>query len=301
MINQDEIYGLNISFGGPELIMYGNDTEPLVLSPYGPVKYNYPRHWQKKVVKRKRALEDEFFSLPRRDLFQKLYTTMKRHSYTMQDILVKDWEDAKKNLSFSKTNAYGEKLFSKPSGTTLGEHEPSYTPTKDIVKFEAVARMAYIGKTKGLKRQIFFIYLGGYDTHSNQTFQHARNLRALSLGIGDLDRALSELGLSDKVTIFNISDFGRSTGNNGDGTDHAWGSNTFVLGGAVKGGVYGKLPDLSLGSDDDLTKKGRLIPTTSMSQLYATIVRWFGADEKTLDKVFYELKNFSQRDLNFMI
>ena len=78
------------------------------------------------------------------------------------------------------------------------------------------------------------------------------------------------------------------------------GEYTFVLGGAIKGGVYGTIPDLTLGGDDDMTKKGRLIPTTSMSQVYGTIVKWFGGDEKTLDKVFYELKNFSQRNLGFI-
>jgi len=102
------------------------------------------------------------------------------------------------------------------------------------------------------------------------------------------------------VTTFNISDFGRSTGNNGDGTDHAWGGSYFALGGAIKGGLYGIMPDLTLGSDDDLYSKGRLIPTTSMSQYYATILNWFGVDSTLMDIVLPELKNFETKDLGFM-
>jgi uncharacterized protein (DUF1501 family) len=72
------------------------------------------------------------------------------------------------------------------------------------------------------------------------------------------------------------------------------------MGGAIKGGIYGTLPDLTLGSDDDYTKKGRLIPTTSMSQYLGTVVKWFGADETTLNEIFPELKNFPKKDLGFI-
>jgi uncharacterized protein (DUF1501 family) len=108
------------------------------------------------------------------------------------------------------------------------------------------------------------------------------------------------MGMEDEVTTFNLSDFGRSIGNNGDGTDHAWGAHHFVLGGAVTGGLYGKLPDLTLGGVDDISSKGRLIPSTSMSQYLGTIVKWFGADEAMLNGLFTERGNFTEKDLGFM-
>ena len=168
-----------------------------------------------------------------------------------------------------------------------------------LKRLKAIARLAKIGKDKGLKRQIFFAYDGGYDTHNNQTMQHSRKLRGLSLALGDFYKALEAMGMENDVLIISSSDFGRSTGNNGDGSDHAWGSNYFALGGAVNGGVYGTLPDLTLGSSDDIAHKGRLIPTTSMTQYYATACRWFGLSDSELDLIFPELKNFNVKDLGF--
>lgn len=69
------------------------------------------------------------------------------------------------------------------------------------------------------------------------------------------------------------------------------------MGGAVTGGLYGTPPNLTLAGEDDISKKGRLIPTTSMSQYYGTIVKWFGADDALLAKTVPELKNFSVKDL----
>jgi uncharacterized protein (DUF1501 family) len=169
-----------------------------------------------------------------------------------------------------------------------------------LKQLKAVAKLAKIGKDRGLKRQIFYVKDGGYDTHNNQSQQHARKLRGLSLGLGDFYRALESMGMENEVTLISTSDFGRSTGDNGDGTDHAWGGSYFALGGAVKGGTYGVAPDLTLGSEDDYTHKGRLIPTTSNTQYFATVVRWFGLDDDSLHAIFPELKNFEQKDLGFM-
>lgn len=118
--------------------------------------------------------------------------------------------------------------------------------------------------------------------------------------MGDFYKALEDINMQNDVTLIILSDFGRTLGDNGNGTDHAWGNHYFVLGGAVKGGLYGELPDLNLKSDDDIGYKGRLIPKISMTQYYATILKWFGMSEDELNKILPELKNFEIKDLGFM-
>jgi uncharacterized protein (DUF1501 family) len=281
---------MNIAIKRSEHLFYGNLTTPLVIDSRGPSSY-------KRIV---RNLYDNFLNTQENDKFLRYYNEIKKHSFEMQDTLVDDWEN--NSPIFSSTNAYNGELFSYPSDDMLDQKNgTSKADTSMLRDLNAVAKLAYIGKNRGLKREIFFVYDGGYDTHSNQKNQHSRKLRGLSLGLGDFYKALKEMGMENNVTVFNISDFGRSSGDNGDGSDHAWGGSYFVLGGSVKGGLYGEMPDLRLGSKDDLTKKGRLIPTTSMSQHYATILKWFGVDEELMDYILPELKNFSQKNLGFMI
>ena len=287
-VNNGDIYGMNISIGRGEHLFYGEKTTPITIGTKGIQKYSYL----------KRELYENYLKLEESDIFQNLYKNKRKHSFKMEEIISDDFDN--NSPTFSSLNSYGDKLFSIPTDKQL-QQDSSLTADIDVLqKLEAVAKLAYIGKNRGLKRQIFFIYNGGYDTHSSQTSQHAKKLRGLSLGIGDFYKAMEELKMEKEVTLFNISDFGRSSGDNGDGTDHAWGGSYFVVGGAVKGGEYGTMPDLTLGSDDDLTKKGRLIPTLSFSQYYATLIKWFGANDILLNKLFPELTNFSIKDLGFM-
>jgi len=288
-LNGGDIYGMNISVGGVTHLFDGLSTAPLFIRASGPSKY-------------KNIDTDsyrEYMNLERRDIFTNLYNKVRIHSMDMQETIVNDWQNNAPDFS-SLTNAYGEELFSKPKNETLSQSSPTFADTSMLRQLEAVAKLAKIGKDRGLKREIFYVSDGGYDTHNNQSQQHARKLRGLSLGIGDFYRAIASLGMQDEVTLITCSDFGRSTGDNGDGTDHAWGSSYFVVGGSVKGGLYGKAPDLTLGSDDDIAHKGRLIPSTSMTQYFATVTKWFGLDDDSLLEVFPELKNFEHKDLGFM-
>ena len=100
------------------------------------------------------------------------------------------------------------------------------------------------------------------------------------------------MGLSDQVTAFTISDFGRTLTCNTDGTDHGWGSHHFVTGGAVHGqDMYGQYPVVGVNQANDLGA-GRLIPTTSVEQYAGTLAKWFGLSDGQVRTVFPNFGNF---------
>ncbi len=181
-------------------------------------------------------------------------------------------------------------------------------------QLQVVARMidAGLSGATGVRRQVFFVSLGGFDTHDLQNRNHADLMARLSQALSYFDGALGALNARNNVTLFTASDFGRTFTSNGDGTDHGWGSHHFVMGGAVRGGdVYGRLPTLGVknsnnnnfDSSADQLGNGSLLPDVSVDQLGATLGRWFGVSDSTLLEIFPNLSNFdtSKRNLGFMV
>ncbi len=170
-----------------------------------------------------------------------------------------------------------------------------------------VARLVNAQSQLSLKRQIFFVRIGGFDLHDNQVTlgntvsgAHANLLRDISLSLNAFNTALTQLGAQDQVTTFTASDFGRTYDTNGDGSDHGWGSHHFILGGAVKGGdIYGRMPDFTRDGPDD-TGRGRWIPSTSVDEFAATLAKWFGVSATNLPLIFPNIGRFAKPDLGFM-
>jgi uncharacterized protein (DUF1501 family) len=154
----------------------------------------------------------------------------------------------------------------------------------------------------GAKRQIFFVAMGGFDTHDTQNAGQADLLARLSHAMAYFDGVLANVGgvdLRNSVTLFTASHFGRTITTNGDGTDHGWGGHHFVLGGAVKGGeIYGRFPIFSLNNNQDSANNAYL-PVTSVDTIGSTLGRWFGVSDANLDTAFPNLRNFP-RDLGFL-
>lgn len=163
-------------------------------------------------------------------------------------------------------------------------------------------------------RHIFFAQMGGFDTHGSQIStdslngDHARLLKELADAMACFQGAMTALGLSEQVTLFTQSDFGRTFApNSSTGTDHAWGNHHLVMGGSVQGhSTHGTYPTLVLGGPSDIGSdpwelQGRWIPSSSVDQYGATLLRWYGASENELDAIFPHLRNFgSARSLGFL-
>ena len=171
------------------------------------------------------------------------------------------------------------------------------------VQLQTVARIIGGRSALGAKRQVFYVTLGGFDTHDRQKIQQADLMARLAHALAYFDTILAALQGTDlrrQVTTFTASDFGRTFTSNGDGTDHGWGAHHFVVGGAVRGrDIYGAFPASGLGHALDVGS-GSLLPTISVDQYGATLAKWFGVPDSQLGEVFPNLANFTQRDLGFM-
>jgi uncharacterized protein (DUF1501 family) len=153
---------------------------------------------------------------------------------------------------------------------------------------------------RSVNRQVYFVLLGGWDTHADQNGFHPNLLGQLSAALGKFNDAITSIGMQDQVTTFTATEFGRSLTPNGSGTDHGWGGHSLVMGGAVKGNtVHGTLPQLEIDSDDTV-ENNRIIPSSSVEQYGATLARWFGMNDSELNVLFPNLRNFDQRDMGFL-
>jgi uncharacterized protein (DUF1501 family) len=170
-------------------------------------------------------------------------------------------------------------------------------------QFAEIAQIISIRSALGMQRQIFFASLNGFDTHTDELATQQTLLAEVSQALAAFYDATVELGVANDVTTFTLSDFGRTfEPASGGGTDHAWGSHHFIVGGSVKGGdFYGTYPTLALAGPDDASSEGRWIPTTAVDEYGATLARWFGVDTRSLPTVFPNLGRFSSGDLGFMI
>jgi len=129
-----------------------------------------------------------------------------------------------------------------------------------------------------LPTRVYFVSLGGFDTHGNQLGTHAQLLKQLAEGMGAFQKDLTRRGLADQVLTMTFSEFGRRPSENeSHGTDHGTAAPLFVMGSRLKPGLHGTAPSLDVGPNRDLTF------STDFRRVYATVLdRWLGCDAKTV-------------------
>jgi uncharacterized protein (DUF1501 family) len=167
-------------------------------------------------------------------------------------------------------------------------------------QLRTLARIIGANQALGVKRQVFYVDMGGFDTHSDHINHHAELMTQLNDAIVYFDTLMTQLNMRDKVTLFSTSEFGRTFNSNGDGTDHGWGSHHFIYGGAVNGGeIYGALPTIEP-DGPDFIDGGGMIPSIAVEQYGATLARWMGVSDTLQDEIFPNLQRFQVRDLGFL-
>jgi len=167
-------------------------------------------------------------------------------------------------------------------------------------QLDQVAQLIAARGQLGMRRQIFYVRMKGFDVHDHQNKTQPWLFQELADALTFFQASLDEIGESDNVTTFTASDFGRSLTGNGDGTDHGWGNHLMVMGGAVNGGeVYGTMPNMGVDGPDAI-QNGRIVPTLASTQYAATLLRWMGLPEDQMHQVLPTLANFDQTDLGFL-
>jgi uncharacterized protein (DUF1501 family) len=193
---------------------------------------------------------------------------------------------------------------------TLSDAVQSITPLKTVfpaknslaAQLQQIAQIIQVRAVLGVQRQIFFCGLGNFDTHVGQVQLQGNLLAQVSPALAAFYAATQELNVANNVTTFTMSDFSRAFQPNSLlGSDHAWGSHHFVIGGAVKGGtIYGTFPTLALGGPDDSGANGRWVPSTGSAQYAATLAQWFGVQSSQLSTVLPTIGNFPTNNLGFV-
>jgi uncharacterized protein (DUF1501 family) len=317
-INGSSPLGLNISYSGSPRLFMGNNSSSLSLKSGKPPSYSQMRvaggnsDQDRRTFFRALAGKEGSSSsgnvsfnstntFSSNDPFKGLYGSMLNRSMDTFDLLSTLFEA--NPFSYSTTGSYGETLFDVPSAADLGFGED--IGGKLISQLETVAKMIDFGAknafgSSNYNRQIFYVSLGGFDTHASQASEHPKLLRELSLALWKFQKAMEELGHANKVTTFTFSDFSRTLAPNNTGTDHAWGGYSLVMGGDGQlssgnfsgGHAVGASPDLTIDGGDDASNRGRIIPSIAQEQLNATLCNWFGVAEADISRIFPNLANF---------
>jgi uncharacterized protein (DUF1501 family) len=289
-----------VSAAGNAVWLSGKDTHPYQVSAKGTVRYGTTLNGQSQSVvynspeagaALERIAKGQYKALG--SVFAKDLTDIASRSISAESALLRALPDP-------TGDAYG--------GATALLYQPlggGGTVVNPLAQqLQMVARMIGGRQALGLKRQVFFVTLPGFDTHDKQLTRQADLLARLDHGLAYFDGAMEALGVSQQVTTFTASDFGRTFTCNGDGTDHGWGSHHFVMGGAVNGGdIYGRFPDLAgknttnnqFDGSDDLLPNGVLLPQYAVEQYAASLGRWMGLSSSQISTIFPRLSNFGNQ------
>jgi uncharacterized protein (DUF1501 family) len=267
-MNANQNISMNISLNGINTFQYGNEVVPYVITPEGAISIS---DWNS----------------------TDSYSTVKKTA--MNSLMDTEYYDIYKDTYKNTLKSSNEmSLEFQAAIDAVPDFSTQYPEDNYLARqLRMVAKTIAARDTLEFSRQIFFVELGGFDHHAELLHDHGLKLNQLDTALNYFNSVLEELNISDSVTTFNASDFGRTLTSNGNGTDHAWGGNTFIMGGSVIGkDMYGNFPSLALNSNTSLHSRGVVLPTTATDLLFAELAQWFGVSNSDLNLIFPNLSNF---------
>jgi uncharacterized protein (DUF1501 family) len=260
----------SISINGTAVFLYGNTVQQFQVGSGGPARVSSLNNLYGSSAAGA-ALRDIITASPS-PLFESHLGEVTRRSLSANETLSSALSSAPLTTVFNQNNSLAKQL-------------------------QMVARLISTRKTLGMGRQVFFVGMGGFDSHNSLVKDLPGLHTQLAEAMSSFYAATKEMQVENLVTTFTASEFGRTLTSNGDGSDHGWGGHQFVMGGAVKGGtIVGTYPTVALKTAEDLGS-GRLLPTTSTSQLAATLGSWFGVPTGSLKDALPYINNFDVKNL----
>lgn len=267
--NTNENISMNISTSGTNVFQYGQNIVEFSVNPYGRLEgiTGYNTSAQSGI--------NAFRTGAINALMERNYGDAYRDSYKN---VVKSARDG----SIEYSNAIN----------SLPELNTEFTDNFLSRSFRTITQIIQAREILGFKRQIFYVEYGGWDHHDNLLQNHGNRIEIVDNALAEFAAGLEEINVFDKVTTFNISEFARTLGSNGNGSDHGWGGNVMVMGGDVEGSrLFGTYPSLALGNNLDVGT-GVLIPTMANDLYFAELALWFGVNPSDLPLLFPNLGNF---------
>ena len=273
-MNTNQSLSTSVSLSGSNFIQTGRQSVPYTMVPGEGAAgiYDFDNTEWEMIRLRNKAIKD-MVDLQYSDAFENTYIKTIKNS-------IDSYEQY--NNAFSQTRGV-------LSGHVFTNDEWQFGQSLKTIADTIVAR-----NILDQQRQTFFVEFGGWDHHDELVMSHEEQLSVVDQGIKTFYDAMDQIGLSDQVTTFIISDFARPLTSNGNGTDHAWGGNVFVVGGenTIKGQrVFGRYPTLNFNDKSDMGG-GVFIPEMSADEYFAELALWFGVSPSDLPTILPNINNF---------
>ena len=272
-MNANQSVSMNVSLSGTNFIQTGNLTVPYSLIPGQGAAglQDYDNDW-------------EFFQW-RNKAFQGMFES------AYEDVFEQTFVNTFKS-SQEAFNLYQD-AFEQTSGT-LSHISFDMDDWNFGSSLNTVANTIAARNILNQKRQTFFVEFPNWDHHDELVMAHTTQLAVVDYALNKFQEAIDDMNLGNQVLTFVISEFGRPLISNGNGTDHAWGGNIFVMGDAVNGqNIFGRYPRLSLTNPDSYDIGGGIfLPEIACDEYFAELAMWFGVDNCDLPVILPNIRNF---------